>query len=92
MPKLLIFYLTDSRRHYTFKPFLDLLCKSNRKKDWVLLVLTHDNDTEFYRDELIQRDIQYNIFSNGTTQQLFGKSVSCYSICRNHRHSLYDEM
>ena len=50
--KLLINYLTDYRRHYTFPHFINLLNISNRKNDWILLVLTNSNDTKFYEDEL----------------------------------------
>jgi hypothetical protein len=52
MTKLLIFYLTDDRRHYTFPHFLNMLNKSKQKENWELLVLTHCNDNEFYREKL----------------------------------------
>jgi hypothetical protein len=50
--KLLINYLTDDRRHYTFPHFINLLNISNKKYDWVLLILTNSNDNNFYEDEL----------------------------------------
>jgi hypothetical protein len=50
--KLSIHYLTDQRRHFTFPNFIRLLNESKRKEEWVLLVLTNDNDENFYLDEL----------------------------------------
>lgn len=59
--KLLIFYLTDHRRHYTFPHFIEMLNKSQRKHLWKLLILTHSNDLEFYNNKLSEyNDIHFN--------------------------------
>lgn len=47
-PKLLLFYLTDDRRHYTFEPFVKLLSHSTTKNEWELLILSHSYDQSFY--------------------------------------------
>lgn len=57
--KLLVFYLTDHRRHYTFQHFVDMLDESKRKGDWKLLILTHDDDTDFYKELLSKTDIHF---------------------------------
>ncbi len=59
--KLCIMYLTDSRRHYTFKPFIDLLNLSLNKDKWLLCILTHDSDGEFYQNIMKNTDILYKI-------------------------------
>uniref|UniRef100_A0A6C0D3K4 Glycosyltransferase 2-like domain-containing protein n=1 Tax=viral metagenome TaxID=1070528 RepID=A0A6C0D3K4_9ZZZZ len=59
--KLSIHYLTDDRRHFTFPHFINLLNASNKKHDWVLLILTHSNDVEFYENELKNVNINYRI-------------------------------
>ena len=59
--KLVIFYLTDDRRHYTFPHFVKLLNESTCKMDWSLLILTHVDDTAFYENELKNVDIQSSI-------------------------------
>lgn len=50
--KLLIFYLTDDRRHFTFPHFIKMLDKSKSKGLWKLIILTHSNDLDFYRNEV----------------------------------------
>ena len=57
--KLIIFYLTDNRRHFTFQHYVDMLNKSDRKNDWKLLILTHDNDADFYKEILSKTDIHF---------------------------------
>jgi len=59
--ELLIFYLTDNRRHFTFPHFIKLLNNSERKTKWKLLILTHANDTNFYTEQLCNFDICYDI-------------------------------
>ena len=39
--QLLIFYLTDDRRHFTFPKFIEMLNSSLKKDQWKLLILTH---------------------------------------------------
>jgi len=50
--KLVLFYLTNDSRHYTFPHFVNLLNSSKKKDEWTLLVLTHSNDIEFYSEEI----------------------------------------
>jgi hypothetical protein len=59
--KLLIFYLTDNSRHFTFPHFIDMLNKSQKKTEWKLLILTHTNDNDFYIENLKNYDIQYDV-------------------------------
>jgi len=59
--KLLIHYLTDERRHYTFPHFIKLLNESKYKNEWSLLILTNSNDEEFYETELKNVNIGSNI-------------------------------
>jgi hypothetical protein len=59
--KLSIHYLTDKHRHFTFPNFIKLLNESQRKEDWVLLVLTNDNDEDFYLNELKNVNINFYI-------------------------------
>lgn len=50
--KLLIFYLTNSQRHYTFPHYIKLLNQSLKKDQWKLLILANDEPTEFYKNEI----------------------------------------
>ncbi len=59
--KLVIFYLTNADRHFTFKPFINFLEESKCKADWELLVLTHDNDNDFYSSSLKDTNINYSV-------------------------------
>jgi hypothetical protein len=58
--QLLIFYLTDNRRHFTFPHFIKMLNKSEKKEQWKLLILTHSNDNNFYIDEIKKYQINYD--------------------------------
>jgi hypothetical protein len=58
---LLIFYLTDDRRHFTFPHFAKMLNESHKKEQWKLLILTHSNDSSFYQEELKKYNIHYQI-------------------------------
>ena len=59
--KLLIFYLTDDRRHHTFPHFVNMINKSNKKDLFQLLVLTHTDDSYFYKENLGNTDIKFGI-------------------------------
>lgn len=63
--KLLIFYLTDNRRHYTFSHFIEMLNKSNKKDLWKLLIITHTNDNDFYSNVINNNsiDIKFDTFN-----------------------------
>ena len=61
--KLLIFYLTDCNRHYTFPHFIELLNKSNKKNKWKLMILTHTGDNYFYNTFLHDKNINYDILN-----------------------------
>ena len=58
---LLIFYLTDANRHYTFDKFINLINKSLHKTIWKLLILTSSNDNDFYIEQLNKYEINYEI-------------------------------
>jgi hypothetical protein len=60
--KLLIFYLTDSGRHFTFSSFVNLLKGSKMKDQWKLIVLSHNDSLNFYSDILRKTDIQHEEF------------------------------
>ena len=59
--ELLIFYLTNSQRHYTFPHFIQMLSSSHMKSSWKILVLTHDNDIDFYYNHMINLEINFEI-------------------------------
>ena len=61
MATLLIFYLTDDRRHYTFSHFVNLLNDSKIKQQWELIILTHSDDVDFYYNELVNKEIHFKI-------------------------------
>ena len=52
MTKLLLFYLTDDMRHYTFPHFIKMLDNLQNKKQVKILVLTHRYDNDFYAEYL----------------------------------------
>lgn len=56
--KLQICYLTDTRRHFAFEPFLHFLTQSKRRHLWSLVVLTHEDDSAFYND--ILKNVEIN--------------------------------
>jgi hypothetical protein len=59
--KLTFFYLTDNRRHFTFTHFINMINNSNKKSEFILLILTHSDDTDFYNTELSKTNINFNI-------------------------------
>lgn len=61
--KLLIFYLTDDRRHYTFPHFINMLNESKYKNLWQLMILTHTCDVNFYESHLNKRDLNHIILN-----------------------------
>jgi hypothetical protein len=60
--KLVIFYLTDSARHYTFNNFINLLNESNLKHLWEIIILSNHNDIDFYREILNKTDLNHKEF------------------------------
>jgi hypothetical protein len=50
--KLLISYLTNQKRHYTFRHFIELLDKSIHKDQWKLFILIDSDTSTFYTEEL----------------------------------------
>ncbi len=59
--KLVLFYLTNSKRHYTFQHFINLISSSKYSTDWILLVLTDSDDTDFYESILSKSEIKYKV-------------------------------
>ncbi len=60
--KLVIFYLTNSDRHFTFPHFVKFLNESEKKNEWEIIVLTHHDDESLYKSILEDKNINYNIF------------------------------
>jgi len=50
--KLLLFYLTDNRRHFTFPHFIKMISNLRNKTQLKLLILTHTHDDIFYAEIL----------------------------------------
>lgn len=63
MAKLVIFYLTNSDRHFTFPHYVKLLNESQHKSEWEIIILTHHNDAQFYMSALNNTDIKHNVFN-----------------------------
>jgi hypothetical protein len=59
--KLSIFYLTEDRRHHTFPHFIEMLNKSNKKDLWKLLILTSSHDSDFYKSEISNYEINNEV-------------------------------
>lgn len=60
--KLVIFYLTSSDRHFTFPHYVKFLNESEKKNEWEIIILTHHDDESFYKSQLEDKNINYNIF------------------------------
>ena len=61
--KLVVFYLTDARRHFTFEHYVNLLNESKSKSLWELIVLSTSNDLEFYREILNRTAIKHSEYT-----------------------------
>ncbi len=57
---LLIFYLTDNRREFTFKHYIDLLNESIYKDKWKIIILTSSNNASFYKNILDVTNINHS--------------------------------
>lgn len=79
--ELLVFYLTDNRRHFTFPHFIEMLKTSERKNKWKLLILTSSNDSDFYISHLKNGDISYDIkqVQEHNNYLVKVKLASCYA-------------
>ena len=86
--KLLVFYLTDDRRHFTFPHFIDMINKSSKKNLWKLLILTHSNDNNFYATKLKETDIAYETF-NVVRENNYLKKVMCAITYASANHYPY---
>jgi hypothetical protein len=62
--KLVLFYLTEHRRHFTFPHFIDLLTNSKKIDCFTLLILTNGNDLDFYNEILKNTNINFSINDN----------------------------
>ena len=71
--KLLIFYLSDNGRHFTFPHFVNLLNESTLKLDWKIIVLTHNDELDFYRSILSHTTIQNDVFNFPSHQNYLEK-------------------
>jgi hypothetical protein len=61
--KLLIFYLTNEDRHYTFPHFVNLIKESKYKNLFTLLILTNSNDINYYKELLENTNIISDMFN-----------------------------
>jgi hypothetical protein len=61
--KLLIFYLTNEARHFTFDKYITLLNESTLKNMWEIIILSDSNDLDFYRNILNNTDINHSEFN-----------------------------
>jgi len=61
--KLLIFYLTESSRHYTFSNFVKLLNESIYKDQWKMIVLSNNDELQFYKSILDTTLINHQEFN-----------------------------
>lgn len=59
MTKLCIMYLTDAQRPFSFPRFVETFSKCKYLSDIHLLVLTHENNLDFYNTHLQGSPIQY---------------------------------
>jgi hypothetical protein len=82
--KLLIFYLTDSRRHYTFEHFVNMINKSQRKDQWKLLILTHSNDEFFYADKLSETSIEFDSYNVDSHDNYLKKVFTATDYAKNN--------
>jgi hypothetical protein len=83
--QLLVFYLSDNRRHYTFPHFVNMINKSLKKPLWKLLILTHSYDSDFYKTHLQNYDINHEIiFIEPCNNYLNKVNFACnYAECNN---------
>lgn len=77
--KLLIFYLTNSERHFTFGNFVNLLNESTLKHLWKIIILTHgdnyDNDISFYKRILDNTNINHDEFKFDSNNNYLNKVI-----------------
>lgn len=71
--KLAIFYLTDYMRHYTFDFFCKNLEQSKYKQDIVVVILTHTDDEQFYRENLTKYGLSFVIKRVAQENNYLGK-------------------
>ena len=83
---LLVFYLTDNQRHYTFPHFAKMINDSSKKSKWKLLILTHTNDDSFYINELNNYHINYDIVNVNPNNNYLPKVN--YAACYAEQHNI----
>lgn len=71
--KLLIYYLTNSNRHFTFSHFVNFLNESNRKEQFKIIILTDHADQDFYDSKLKNSDLKYEIYNFGFENNYMNK-------------------
>jgi hypothetical protein len=84
MTKLLLFYLTDSNRQYTFTHFLNFICSSKLSYEWTLLVLTHDDDSDFYYKEAITKSINFTIIRTQSDNNYMRKILTAVTFAEEN--------
>lgn len=71
--KLVIFYLTNQSRHFTFEHYVRLLNESRLKNLWEIIVLSDSNDLDFYRYILNTTDITHSEFNFDSNNNYLNK-------------------
>lgn len=60
--KLVLFYLTNSNRHFTFDKYVNFLNESNFKNIWEIIVLSDSDNLDFYKNILNNTNINHSEF------------------------------
>ena len=61
--KIVLFYLTNSSRHFTFDKYVNFLNKSNFKNIWEIIVLSDNDNLDFYKNILNNTNINHSEFN-----------------------------
>jgi len=60
--KIVLFYLTNSNRHFTFDKYVNFLNESNFKNIWEIIVLSDSDNIDFYKNILNNTNINHSEF------------------------------
>lgn len=60
--KLVIFYLTNQERHFTFEHYVRMINESRLKNLWEIIILANNDNLDFYKGILNNTDIQHSEF------------------------------
>jgi hypothetical protein len=82
--QLLIFYLTDNRRQFTFSKFIEMINSSFKKDQWKLLILTHTHDENFYIENLKKYNMNYHVTNVEPDNNYLRKTVFASKYAKNN--------